>query len=386
MKPPQNAFPHPVTSASAPDWSSLKKAGTRHVSPVSASCATAPFAPRRTHTILAPAAARRRHSSSGEPFPTRDTASSSFGEKTSPAEHSASSVSRGTGRVARVNGSTLSHPAFDAPSLASPPPRLRRKDARSAASGRSGCTPTWNARAPLYLGGSVSAGGRSMAYRPAFAGVRHTCVRRPSRSVICHARGVGRNVCASGASFFSSSFFRSRRATNAEADASPPPPSRSAAPYVSMSSSRTSIRPSLSTPFASSQSSHSRGKSGPIPAARPTEKFPGCVLNPNAVCGPPPPSTPMRVEPSANTRSSTITVNTTRSRGGGPEGDGSGTAAGRVRVALAPSRFPRTRGTRRPAASPVARPRRGARNKHARDETTRACVAAAASDMAHRAF
>ena len=276
-----------------------------------------------------------------------------------------------------------------------------RRAFRSVASGRSGWTPTWNAFAPLYLGGSVSAGGRSIAYRCAFAGVRHTCVRRPSCSVICHARGVGRNEGDGGCfAFFFSASADSRRATNAEADApppshddppsssSPPSPSPSTAPLVFVRSSRTSIRPSVSTPFASSQSSHSRGKSGPTPAARPTEKSPGCVLNPNAVCGPPPPSTPMRVAPSANTRSSTITVNTTRSRGGGPEGDDSGTAPDRVRVrvTLAPPRFPRTRRTRRAAASPVARPRRSARNGRARDEVTRACVAAAASDMAHRAF
>jgi hypothetical protein len=112
MKPPQKAFPHPVTSAKR-DWSS-RKAGTSHVSPVAAECTTAPFSPRRTHTIFAPASARRRHSSAGEPSPTRDTASSSLGEKTSPAEHSVWSVSIETGRVARVNGSTLRRTRVDA--------------------------------------------------------------------------------------------------------------------------------------------------------------------------------------------------------------------------------------------------------------------------------
>lgn len=125
-----------------------------------------------------------------------------------------------------------------------------------------------------------------MAYRAGHAGVRHTCVRRPSCSVICHARGVAlyREEEVSAA------------AAEMKSDAPTPPPSHpspSPSPSPSSSSplplSRTNASPEVSMSFTLNHEVHSGGRSGPTPAASPTDRFPGWHRIPKAVWGPPPP-------------------------------------------------------------------------------------------------
>lgn len=102
--------------------------------------------------------------------------------------------------------------------------------------------------------------------------MRHTCVRRPSFSVICQARGVGIPLCG--------------------------------------------MRPLTSTPRSVSQRTHSWGQSfSPTPATSATRMSSEYIDAPNAVCAPPPPSTAIFVVPSAKTKSSTmrVVVNTSMS-------------------------------------------------------------------------
>mmetsp|Transcript_1086 Transcript_1086/g.4410 ORF Transcript_1086/g.4410 Transcript_1086/m.4410 type:complete len:324 (+) Transcript_1086:235-1206(+) len=263
---PQNALPHPVSSTT-------RAATLGHSNPSSrpASYAIAPDSPRRRHTTSAPASAIRRTSSVGDsrsPSTKSDRASRSFGEKTSAAPHSARSSEASRGTRATVKGSTdvSPHPAA-------------RSAAQSETSGRDGSTPKCAHLAAAAFSGQLECAGRSMAYSSSLrrSSRRHTCVRLPSRSVICHARGVGMRG-------------------------------------VGMS-------PRTSTPWSTSHSTHSRGQSPspPIPATRPRVSGGDLLAKPapKSVCGPPPPSTAIRVVPSWNTRSSTMRVVLTTSRGGG---------------------------------------------------------------------
>jgi len=143
-------------------------------------------------------------------------------------------------------------------------------------SGRAGLTPKCAHSAVAARLGHREWSGRSMAYSAApMSSSRHTCVRRPSSSVICHARGVG--MFGVGSS-----------------------------PVVSMS-------------CCSSHVTHSDGQSPspPTPATSPRVSGGSRRANPapKSDCGPPPPSTAIFVDPSWNTRSSTMSVVLTTSRG-----------------------------------------------------------------------
>ena len=369
MKPPQNAFPHPVTSASAPDWSSLKKAGTRHVSPVSASCATAPFAPRRTHTILAPAAGRR-HSSGGEPSPTRDTASSSFGEKTFPAEGGASSVSRGTGRVACVNDldaePSMSFRRSESRVSAAENPLQRRGERRVRAFG-------------VYA--DVERPRASVSRRERLHGAEHgvqtrvrgraACVRRPSRSAICHARGVEDGRASGALSFRRASSVRgARRTKSADAFRCSVRHGSAAPPLHPCRRRARASTPSLSTLVRVAQH----------PRTRAAYNFgmhdPRGDCPPKASLGASEPERGLRPAAAqhAHARGAVREHQIIHDHGKHDEVQGRRARGGRLRNrrrsrawSRSRHRFPRTRGTRRPAASPVARPRRSRAEGHARD-------------------
>mmetsp|Transcript_7369 Transcript_7369/g.29601 ORF Transcript_7369/g.29601 Transcript_7369/m.29601 type:complete len:253 (+) Transcript_7369:1292-2050(+) len=187
------------------------------------------------------------------PFAKKLLASRSFGEKTSPMETRFSKSFLDSGASACVNGSIEIKPH---------PPS--RSACTSSTSGRDGFKPKCTAFARLHFSGQIAYFGRNIAYKASLASNLHTCVRRPSRSVICHARGVD-------------------------------------VPNVNKNAS---------APMSASHLAHVSGQSpSPTPATRPSVSSPSDVTAaPNSVCGPPPPSTAIRVVPSANTRSSTMSV------------------------------------------------------------------------------
>ena len=152
-------------------------------SPVLASYATAPSAPRRRQmTLFAPAS----RMSSDQLFGRHRLAvgeetllSRSFGDHTSPSDINSRSADADNGVGACVNGSIEINPQ---PAFRSAP--------TSATSGRAGLIPKCTARVRRHFSGQDANSGLNIAYNPSLASSRHTCVRRPSLSVICHARGV----------------------------------------------------------------------------------------------------------------------------------------------------------------------------------------------------
>ena len=176
---PQKQLPQPVSSTTR----DTGNASHAYPSPVLASYTTAPRAPRRRQiTLFAPASRMRPTNSSGDivsPSAKKLLLSRSFGDHTSPSDINSRSADADNGVGACVNGSIEINPQ---PAFRSAP--------TSATSGRAGLIPKCTARVRRHFSGQDANSGLNIAYNPSLASSRHTCVRRPSLSVICHARGV----------------------------------------------------------------------------------------------------------------------------------------------------------------------------------------------------
>mmetsp|Transcript_30891 Transcript_30891/g.100558 ORF Transcript_30891/g.100558 Transcript_30891/m.100558 type:complete len:423 (-) Transcript_30891:7-1275(-) len=289
-KPPQKAFPHPVTSATRVS----AHAGMCHATDALRSRRTAPAAPHLTTTVSLPPSqpafafsrtarlsARSTIASLTLPLVITIESSSKPSTPTSSPYMLAASARFGENKsgmpsIARMRDTSISRPALVNDSTVRRPPEslasssITRRSMRCSRLQNSGLMPMWTPRAHWNCFGSEFTDGRRSRKSVWSSGVRHTCVRRPSSSHTCQARGV----CAS---------------------------STRMSPLVLMSAF----------------SNHSRaeaGKSSPTPAAIPSAMSSDRRRAPQRVCAPPPPSAPITVDPSGNTMSSTMTVNARRSK------------------------------------------------------------------------
>mmetsp|Transcript_5228 Transcript_5228/g.19033 ORF Transcript_5228/g.19033 Transcript_5228/m.19033 type:complete len:204 (-) Transcript_5228:1264-1875(-) len=177
-KPPQKELPHPVGSTTF-----IAHDGAEYPTFITASYTIAPSSPMRRHKVFPPASAIaliKSFAPKRSPATNKLRASRMFGLNTSAMLTSSFSELALSGFVACVNGSTEIN--------CTPAPRKSRTRSKS---GRTGFRPKWQARGCRTSSGHVANLGRSIEYSASSASMRHICVRRPSFSVICHARGVG---------------------------------------------------------------------------------------------------------------------------------------------------------------------------------------------------